>query len=105
MKWIVYRYNINRRKIETYNIFEHSSFYKDTILNLKNSKSKDEFAEQLWKDLMYYFWSKMEWEVAVFPWTCTQPEYAKKIDVYEQVVNNFEVFANYVWSFKNEKME
>ena len=81
---------------------------------------------------MYYFWSKCEYEVVIssFPvhikkeefnrlteefkadtekyghepygmWVC--PDVGSKIDIYNQVMLNFEVFVDYVWSHKRSK--
>ena len=32
---------------------------------LETSKTKEEFAETLRRELMYYFWSKAEWELVI----------------------------------------
>lgn len=106
MKWNVYIYNINKHKIETFNIFDHYSFLKGIIKDLKKYKNKDEFAKQLRSELMYYFWSKAEWEIIVSPWVGGDREKdAVKIDVYDQVINNFEVFADYVWNNRKELLK
>ena len=100
MKWNVFYYNINKKKIETFNIFEHSSFNK-YIQQAKKLKTKEEFSEQLKSELLYYFWSKAEWEVIITPWVGGDREKcAVKIDVYEQVMSNWDVFVDYVWSEK-----
>ena len=30
-----------------------------------------------------------------------RPDIYEKIDVYQQVMNNFDIFVDYVWGFKN----
>lgn len=102
MIWHVYRENINTRRIEIYNIFDHASFKKDVEEAYATCKTKDEFVEQLRKSLMYYFWSKCEWEVVITDWpTHIDSDYhlhtAEKIDVYDQVKLNWSVFVDYVW--------
>ena len=47
MEWIVYNFNINKQKIETFNIFKHWSFSDYTKKAAKKLKTKEEFAEQL----------------------------------------------------------
>ena len=101
MKWNVFYYDINRKKISTYNIFDHSSFLKYVKEAMKECKFKQEFAEQLKSELRYYFWAKAEWELLFYPWVGDEKA-AIKIDVYDQVMNNFEIFVDYVWSFKGE---
>ena len=132
LKWIVYYHNVNRDKITTFNIFDHWKFNEDTQKNLKKIKNKDEFAERLKRDLMYYFWSKYEYEVIVtsFPAYITTNELDRlnheivlrkeqtngcvarldanleteiKIDIYTQVMNNWDVFLDYVWNSKQHR--
>lgn len=103
MEWNVFYYDINRRKISTFNIFDHGSFDKWIQKDLKEIKDKDEFAKALKSNLMYYFWCKSEWEIILAPWCGGDREKdAVKIDVYTQVMNNFEIFLDYVWNNKEE---
>ena len=100
MKWNVFYYNINKKKIETFNIFEHRSFLRYVEI-AKELKTKEEFVEQLKSELRYYFWAKAEYEVLITPWVGGDREKcAVKIDVYDQVMSNFEVFVDYVWNCK-----
>lgn len=97
MVWNVYRYNINSRKIEVYNIFDHYNFNKDVVADLEKYRSREDFAKALKSHLMYYFWSKCEWEVLVSSWTDFTSGGEIKIDVYDQIMNNWDVFLDYVW--------
>lgn len=132
LKWVVYRHDINKRKIVEFNIFDHWRFEEDVKKDLKKCKTKEEFAKKLKSHLMYYFWSKYEYEVVIssFPvrikkdefnrlieefkvdtekyghepysmWVC--PDVGEKIDIAGQVMLNFEVFVDYVWSHKKSK--
>ncbi len=135
LEWNVFRHDVNKKEIVTFNIFNHWKFEEDVQKSLKKFKDKDEFAEQLRRDLMYYFWSKCEYEVIItsFPTYITMseldrvnddrwnhkdrygtdymrinvnPETGAKIDIYEQVMNNWDIFLDYVWNSKwhrNEK--
>ena len=126
MIWHVYRENVNTKRIEIYNIFEHTSFREDVEEAYATCKTKDEFVEQLRKSLMYYFWSKCEWEVIITDWpthisidefdrikseiqkyenwrghkpysTGVNLPVAEKIDVYDQVKLNWSAFVDYTW--------
>ena len=99
MEWLVYRYNINSNKIETYNIFDHASFNAEVKCLLKESKGKDKFAQSLNSQLMYYFWSRAQWEVCLVPWVGSNDSIEVKIDVYQQVTNNWKQFVDYVWNY------
>ena len=88
------------------------------ILNYRNTI----FNEEVRRSLLYYYWSKCEWEVVITSW----PPYVKKeeidrlnkemmdnpnhyresvnldvgekIDVYSQVMANWDIFIDYVWN-------
>ena len=134
MIWNVYRENANAKKIEVYNIFDHASFKRDIQEAYATSKTKDEFVERLRRSLMYYFWSKCEWEVIITDWPTHvsveevermsaeiaryEADYghrpysigvnlkvAEKIDIYDQVRLNWEAFVNYVWFALEGKIE
>lgn len=125
----VYVHDLNGRKIKEYNIFNHGRFYEDTKKNLKKCKTKDEFAEEFKKSLMWCFWSKCEWETVItsFPPRIDKdeldrlnnecknhlegygrepyslyvnPTKRKKVDVYEQCMLNFDMLVDYVWNSK-----
>lgn len=105
MKWNVYFHNFNTNKIEEYNIFNHSSFRYEVKQLIKKYKDKDTFIEKLKSELMYYFWKKSEWEVIVSPWVGRKEPCNIKIDVYDQVMLNWNVFADYVWDNKKELLK
>ena len=129
LEYYVYYYNFNSHSIKKFNIFNHGRFLEDVKKDLRECETKKEFAEELYKDLIYYFWSKAEWEVVITPWTpritiselnrlneerektlkkynrephslYVNPDVGEKIDVYEQVMLNWDLFVDYVWQHK-----
>lgn len=90
-------------KIKVYNIFDHSRFSEDVIKHLKKCESKEELSEALRSSMMYYFWSKYEWEVLISSLSERDEDKALKVDVYWQVKNNWDVFVDYVWNAKARK--
>ena len=130
MVWNVYREDFNNRAIVEYNIFDHGGFAQDVNKLLKEDITKDEFAEQLKRSLMYWFWCKSEHEVVISSWPVyidkaeldrlnaeykeynnkwnrypykinVAPDVSEKVSVYDQVMMNWEQFFKYVWSNKN----
>ena len=101
IEWYVYYYDVNRKKIDTYNIFEHSSFKKEFSVLLQCDLTKEVFSDQLKHILQYYFWGKCEWEIVLNHDNGTN--IGRKIDVYNQVMLNWDKFVDYCWSFKSEK--
>jgi len=103
LEWNVIYGNFNSGKIETYNIFNHYRFHEDCVKNAKkNRDNKEAFAERLKLDLKYYYWSKCEWEVIVSHWPPAERFHDEKIDVYDQVMNNWQIFLDYVWEHRKE---
>lgn len=103
-EWYVIVENINSRRIETYNIFNHIGFVNDCDKAWKaNYKNHEEgfykFEEAVRYSLMYYFWNKCEWEVVI---SCFPPDdkfNPKKIDVHDQIKMNWDNFINYLWRY------
>ena len=94
LKWIVLLPN-QTYNITTYNIFNNLSFICG-LMDLKARFKKDNsivLKEQVKRLLMYSFWSKAEYEIMV-KLLCGKEEH--KIDVYEQVMLNYDVFYDYL---------
>lgn len=97
LEWNAYYYNINQRKIEKFNIFYHSSFRQDIEKILKKNKERTKDAEEeILRSLMYYYWSKAEWEILLCPWI-GENNNEMKIDVYDQVMMNWNHFLDYIF--------
>ena len=103
MEWYVFIFNINKQKIEKYNIFKHWSFREYVKKAAKKFKTKEDFAKQLKRELRFYFWSKSEWELVVEitednriflnPWVgCREPEKVR-IDVTDDTNFDWRGFA------------
>lgn len=104
MHWNVIVEDFNGRKIETYDIFRHGMFAEDVRKAYKKHKSDfDAFAEKVRGLLFYYFCSKCEWEVIVSAWPPSDRIPDKKVDVYELVMMNWDVFIEYVWTRCHER--
>lgn len=100
MEWNVITYDINNREFEVYNVFRHAGVKQDIIRARKKFKDKGEFAEEVRRSLMYYLWSKTEWEILLAPWPYHENDKMKKVDVYWQIMNNWERFIDYVWEHR-----
>ena len=106
VKWNVYFENFNKRKIEIYNIFDHTGFVKDLQKTLRKSDiTPDEITESIKRSLMYYFWSKCEWEIILSDWPPSDLFNKEKVSVYDQVMLNFDSFVGYILNHKKEIMK
>ena len=96
--WNVYVENINRRQIEIYNIFDHISFLKDVKEDYLAAKDSFEiFEKSVKRHVAYYFWSKTEREIVLSDWPPSENFQDKKINIYDQVMLNWDIFIKYVW--------
>lgn len=126
LAYYVYVENFNSKKIEPYNVL--SDHIVNTIkTKTKGISSKELFAQEVKSVLMYNFWSKCEWEIVITDWpTHIETEevirlqkeiddyfecwnrkpysigvrlrVAEKIDVYDQVLLNWDIFIDYLWN-------
>ena len=101
IEWYVYYHDSNAQKIIKWNVFNHGSFKNEVDKLLKEKVTKEEFIGKLERQLMYYFGSKCEYEIILSPWTGRADDI--KIDVYDQIMMNFDRFVDYCLSFKSEK--
>ena len=103
LEWNVYYGDFNSKKIKAHNIFNNTGFIKDCEEAYKKCKdNKEEFLERVRLALMYYYWSKCEWEVIIDLWPHRGGFDGEKVDVYSQVMLNWHVFSEYVWNNKGE---
>ena len=101
LSWLVTYHDVNADKIKYYNILKYR---EDFIKKLKKKcKTKEEFADKMHREIMYYYWSKCEWELIIevdddnriwlSPWVgCREPENVR-IDVTDREDFDWRSFA------------
>lgn len=105
IEWYVYYHDFNHDKLIKWNIFNNWVF-KEAVEKLIKDKNitKKEFSEQIKGQLMYRFWSKCEYEIVISSLHFSSKHgVEEKIDIYDQVMLNFDKFVNYLWLLKEEK--
>lgn len=117
--WNAYRDN-GHNKIEVLNVFQHTRF-ADEIKELAiHSLTKEEFSFEARKTAKYFFAWKSEYEIILTSWppyisaeTVKKiqeedlPNYrksveltiAEKVDIFQQIDLNWDIFVDYCWSF------
>lgn len=100
IEWYVYYHDFNVQKIIKWNVFNHGTFKKEIDILLKEKIDKDDFSEKLKREVMYYFWSKCEYEIILSPWIGRAD--VIKIGIYDQIMMNFDRFVDYCWLFKED---
>ena len=95
IEWYVYYHDSNAQKIIKWNVFNHGTFTKEMNEIKKKTSTKEEFAEKLDHMMRYYFLSKCEYEVIISPWVGRADDV--KIDIYDQIHMNWNVFVDYVY--------
>lgn len=100
LTWLVKYFDCNAQKITDYDVLRYR---EDDIKKLKKKCStKEEFAEELRRELMWSYWSKCEWELIIEltennhillkPWvSCRDEEY--NIDVTDDTSFDWKGFA------------
>lgn len=97
--WNVFRENVNANKIEVWNIFRHAGFLvscRKIFKELGNDREKSE--EKIKRELQYYFWCKCEHEVVISEYPPSHRNVELKVDIYSQVVMNWDIFFDYLWN-------
>lgn len=105
LQWNVFNHDVNSDEIVQFNIFDHDGFRMDMRDAAKTIFDRDEFVRAVRSGLMYYFWSKCEYEIVVIPFGSNPKNTHKKIDVYDQVWGNQEAFIEYCLSHRAELAE
>lgn len=100
MEWYVFYHDFNADKIIEWNIFNHGTFRKSVKELLTENIEVDVFKERLKSLVLYYFWSKCEYEIIINPMIGKAKD--TKVDISKQIMMNFNVFAVYVLQFKTE---
>ena len=132
MEWYVFnKLNGPQENVGKFNIFNCVSFRERVQDILKKEKNYKKFKDELHTAVVCSFWCKYEYEIVLTPFPTTisleefnslkkeyqetkntynrEPKYLytsprgyKKIDIYNQLMLNWDVFAQYVWSFRKE---
>lgn len=113
LEWNVFVEDCNAGEIRTYNVFSHRHFRlgcADALHRLGEKALTDEtsynkLVEEIRKELQYWFWSKCEWEIIISGWPDSDKTKKKKVDVYTQIMTNFQRFIDYIWMNRDELTE
>lgn len=103
LEYNVFFGNFNSGEIVTYNIFDHGGFF--TYCKKAYSEYKDDkeaFSERIRVDLSYCFRYKSEYEVIISHWPPSEKYNDRfkdrKVDIYTQVMLNWDIFIEYLWN-------
>ena len=124
-------FNERNGEVFPINIFEYNyKFLEDLLTAKKKYKDNfEEFANSIRDSLQYYYWSKCEYETIITSWppyieneeldrlnkekaerikesgkfyrTSVQLNVGHKIDIYTQVMMNWDRFIDYLWTNKH----
>lgn len=99
MEWYVLNYDVNRRKIYNFNIFNHWKFCEgvDRLLTEFNTDGDfNKFCKGLDSELKYYFMYRREYEISVGDAFEENLDRYEKYDVYSQLHPNLTALAYYI---------
>ena len=95
--WNVLLHDFNSDKIITYNVFGDEfkeNLYKE--YRKKKINNKLELKEYIKSKMMYHYWSRSEYEIAVGGLHSKHPENFEKIDAYYQLEMNLDHIVDYI---------
>ncbi len=92
MEYNVFVFDFCTNEIKVFNVF-NSIRFSESLAQIKKKKCYSK--EELRKALLNAFWSKYEYEIDVRGHDNEGSEFAR-IDVYDQVIINFDLFEKYV---------
>lgn len=130
LTWYIINYDFNSRKIEAVNLFEYNWVFLKSLLEAKKKYKDSfiDFAEEVRSALQHEFWSRCEYETIITSWPPhidseeldrlneernkkliegysvyrqnVNLDVSYKIDIYTQVMMNWDRFIEYVWNNK-----
>ena len=105
MEWKVILFDYNSKSLKEYNIFKHPGFKKDFIDMCHIDIDDNDFEDRLRGILQYYFWAKCEYEVFVSEWPPSLEDKipSVKIDIYYQIMLNWDKFLDYCKQLRDEE--
>lgn len=90
----VINFNVNNNFFEKYDVMPYLiECYKSTKKKDRPT-TLDEFKEFVKTKSMYMYWSRCQYEIVLVDWPCRRAD--KKIDVYWQIMNNFDLVVRLV---------
>ena len=103
---VYYEQYCPNRGIGVANIFDHPGFYDDCKKFARKYKDdREKFIDEVRRSLMYFYWSKCEWEIVITGWPPPREGSGFKeikVDVYDQVKLNWDIFCDYIWNNRKE---
>ena len=99
MEWYVLNYDVNRRKIYNFNIFNHWKFCEDVdrlLAEFNTDRDFNKFCKGLDSELKYYFMYRREYEISVGDAFEENLDRYEKYDVYSQLYPNLTALAYYI---------
>ncbi|MBP5423889.1 MAG: hypothetical protein J6Y78_15755 [Paludibacteraceae bacterium] len=101
-EWYVYVENSNQKCIEKFNVFRSFNFLNGCKKTFKKFKEVEDIEKEIKSWAMYSFWSKCEYEIVLNSLFDSEKHKFKeeKIDVYDQLMLNWDSFFKYVLEHK-----
>jgi len=97
--WNVFLEDFNRKEIRTFNVFHNYTFdeqLKKEFKKYTRHKDLEKLKAEIKSWAMYCFWSKCEYEIILTSFPEKKGFKEKKVDVYQQLMLNWDSFVEYV---------
>lgn len=103
MKWNVMLFRNGEMK--PFNVFQNYLF-ADAVTNIINdpvneNKTREELSEEIRRKAQWQFWSRCEYEYIATEWPPAKDDKGYKLDVYEQLMANWDRFMDYIMLWRH----
>ena len=103
LEYNVVVHDFNSGEFVPFNVLSHGRLIPAIKKIFKNvGEDRKKFDEELKNECMYNFWSKCEYEIVLSSWPPSERFENEKVDVYDQLRLNWQVFSDYVWNNKKD---
>lgn len=98
LKWNVFLYNYNLKKVIVYNVLQSNSLIDEIhkAYNKKEIIDYESLRDKIHGYILYHFWCKSEYEIAIGGLFTKNELELVKIDIYTQLMINFDRFIEYI---------
>jgi hypothetical protein len=98
LEWKVFLYDFNNMQPKEYNIFKNANLQKYLSKLYKDCQNdRDKFTQELNRLLLWLFCGRCEYEFIMSSWPPSEKDKKYKLDVYEQLMLNFDRLVEYLW--------
>ena len=99
-EWYTFIEDFNKKEIIIFNVFRSHNFLEGCKRTFKRFKETERIEKEIKNWALYSFCSKFEYEIVITSLSNSDNFNERKIDVYDQLMLNWDAFFKYVLEHK-----